>query len=354
MAAADMYVTAAGAGDKSGSSWANAMDLAAWLNDLTNNAEAGDRYFLMGGQTYTLTGNHDSTAKNGTRAEYIEIIGVASGTAAEPPTFADWASGADRPLIAAGANDYILGEYHLNVNISCTFSAGDGLYANDYSVFTNCKSVNTAGSNAIRANGYGCLLINCEASSPNGNAFRVGNGTRGFCAALGCYAYDSSVGFTDLGSGDLFAFCVADTCTTGIWATYRARILNSTIYGSTTAGISSSAARYDLWILNNIIDSCLVGIALGSAGDSQILDYNDYHNNGTDVTNATKGPNATAVDPGFVDAANGNFFPKNWAILLGFPGIFPGGLSNGAGLIRGAVQPRRAQMPGPFVGSAWR
>ena len=69
MAAADMYVTNTGAGDKSGSSWANAMSLTEFATDVVSNCEAGDRYFIMGGQTYTFTANINS-ARDGSAAWY--------------------------------------------------------------------------------------------------------------------------------------------------------------------------------------------------------------------------------------------------------------------------------------------
>ena len=74
MAAATMYVTVAGAGDKSGSTWGNAMGLGEWETDVEATAEAGDIYYLEAG-TYTLT-NAFSTALDGTDVAPIKIIGV--------------------------------------------------------------------------------------------------------------------------------------------------------------------------------------------------------------------------------------------------------------------------------------
>jgi len=45
-AADDYYVTTTGAGDKSGTEWAKAFDLAAFETDVEANAESGDRYFF--------------------------------------------------------------------------------------------------------------------------------------------------------------------------------------------------------------------------------------------------------------------------------------------------------------------
>ena len=51
MPAADMMVTNAGGGDKSGSTWANAMAFSDFETDLEGFAEAGDRYFIRGNVT---------------------------------------------------------------------------------------------------------------------------------------------------------------------------------------------------------------------------------------------------------------------------------------------------------------
>ena len=91
MAAATMYATVAGAGDKSGDTWAKAMDLAAWQADALNNSESGDIYYVAGG-TYALAGGFDCNARIATAAAPISIIGVKSGTTNEPPVIGDWAT----------------------------------------------------------------------------------------------------------------------------------------------------------------------------------------------------------------------------------------------------------------------
>ena len=90
-AATDMYVTTTGAGAKTGGTWADAFDLAAFEIDAEANAEAGDRYFFEAG-TYTLTQNIAWNLQAGTGPLPIEVIGVKSGTTAEPSTTSDWRS----------------------------------------------------------------------------------------------------------------------------------------------------------------------------------------------------------------------------------------------------------------------
>ena len=105
MAATDYYVTTTGAGDNSGTTWANAFSHANFITDLTSYQEAGDRYFIKEGDYSTLTGNETANAV-GTAIAPCEIIGVVSATSAEPPTPSDWAAGDNRPLFPCGAYYY--------------------------------------------------------------------------------------------------------------------------------------------------------------------------------------------------------------------------------------------------------
>ena len=110
MAAEEMYVTVAGAGDNSGDSWANAMALSDFETDLEGSAEAGDIYYVKEG-TYTLTSDLDWSSQDGSYTNPIIIIGVKTETTHEPPEFSDWASGDDRPLIAQGGYALTTGDY---------------------------------------------------------------------------------------------------------------------------------------------------------------------------------------------------------------------------------------------------
>ena len=150
MAAATMYVTAAGAGGTDGTDWANAMNLAAWSSDAISSAEAGDIYYVQGGQTYTLAANWIA-ANDGLVTSPITIIGVNSGTSAEPPTFSDWAiDDASRPIIAAGASDFIFDNYWKFKNLSVTTTDSNGFRGDVGPQFENCKSVLVEGVNKLR------------------------------------------------------------------------------------------------------------------------------------------------------------------------------------------------------------
>lgn len=56
-----------------------------------------------------------------------------------------------------------------------------------------------------------------------------------------------------------------------------------------------------------IIDGCTTGISADAALTSHVLDYNNFDDNTADVSNVTKGANATAYDPEFGNAGAGDF-----------------------------------------------
>jgi hypothetical protein len=77
-----------------------------------------------------------------------------------------------------------------------------------------------------------------------------------------------------------------------------------------------------------------------TATPSNDYDYNFYYGNSLTTSLVTEGPNSDETqtqNPGFVDAANGNFQIGSALRAKGYPGVFPGGLTTGY-LAPGAVQ----------------
>lgn len=308
MAAENYAVTVNGAGDKSGRNggemdWANAMGLAEWQTDVEDNNEPGDVYYVEEG-TYTLTGNWD-TARSGTGAAIISIIGVKAGTSNEPPIASDHADGANRPLIAAAANTFILEDYYLFRNIRVTTTEALGFAVNQYCIFSNCSSINsseTAHRVAYDTDNY-CTFIACEGVSTAGRAFK----TDGSSCLFACYAHDSDIGFLAGGNFAAVINSIFDTCTTaGIAFDTRTvgRMFNNIIYDC-GIGIRITTG-YSCIGFNNILDENTTGAAATTQYISNYFDYNCWDND-TDVSNVIKGNNKSDGDPGMADPANADF-----------------------------------------------
>ncbi len=303
MAAATMYVTPAGAGDKSGSTWANAMGTGEWETDLLAGAEAGDIYYVLSG-TYTLTQAMDFSARVGTTANPIQIIGV--DNEASPVTTADWAYSTDRPLIAAAANAFRAGNYTNFKNFRMTTTDANGFHMNRGHHY-NLASLNESTTDDRYAFNLGSEAsgIGFDAESQDAN-----NG-RGIAASTGVlimasYIHDcAGIGVAVMNAGVRVINSVVDTCGVGISCGTREYLsaINSTIYNCTT-GISGNTASGTF--LNNIIDACTTGASWTTENAFSIWDYNCWDNTG-DVTNVTKGPHAVTGDPGLNDPANGDF-----------------------------------------------
>lgn len=307
MAAADMYVTAAGAGDNSGDSWANAMTIAEFETDFEGSAEAGDRYFFMGGQTYTLT-QDIITALDGTAALPIQLIGVASGTTNEPPVASDWASGADRPTLACGAWTFTWDDYTHMHNFIATGTDLSILWGDTNAMLDNVIATNSSGTGNRYAFVNGAIygkVINSELVCTNGYGALIN-----FADVSFSYIHDCVNGLVIGSNSCSITFTIIDTCSTsGVnLASYDSVLMiNDTIYACGT-GITATDSNSNM-IINCIINDCTTGA--NWTGGTNILnnywDYNNWEGNTSDTSNVTKGNNATANDPQFDNAAGGDF-----------------------------------------------
>ena len=339
MAAESYAVTVAGAGTKAGTAggvadWDNAMDMAAWLADMINNAEPGDIYYIEDG-TYTLTGAFQ-TVLNGSAALPVKLIGVKTGTTNEPPVLSDWSlADADRPVIATGANGWRFNDYYQFYNMSKT---GTTEWRSDiYPLWQNCKTLNSNGgaSNGIYNQQGSGHVDDCNIQSTNGTAILI---VGGLVSIIDTYIHDSSVKGIDLGGvpGLFVLHTTIDNCGIGIDIdTQSCTLISNTIYGCTT-GINDSGNFVGMFIKNNSITSCTTGASWTSNVLNNFWDYNNWHGNTADTVNVTKGLNATANAPEYTAAGSdfsisgsGNMHGTGFGIRVGV-GATPSLISQGA------------------------
>jgi len=133
-------------GDKSGDSWINSMDEAAYEIHKEGALVAGDYHWIKDA-TYTLDSDIDSSLRDGTAVSPVLEIGVKAGTTNEPPVYSDWSrDAADRPAFDCVTFQIKTGDYYKVQNIefegdnSTVLSVGFGCivenckFDNDYSV----------------------------------------------------------------------------------------------------------------------------------------------------------------------------------------------------------------------------
>jgi hypothetical protein len=305
-----------------------------------NANEPGHITYIKNDGTYTLTGGI-ATTKDGTPQNFIGIRGYNTTRGDEP-------TGDNRPLIACGANAYAFDNYWELRHIRTTTTEAVGLRVDTEGRLIGVKVFNSSGTSNRYAFNTGASLttyFDCEGISTNGIAFEANNSS-----FFACYAHDSVEGFeTGTSAVNRFRDCIADTCTKG-WDTGfssdHGEIDNCTVYNCTTGVYSTSNAAAKWTILNTIFKDNTTAIDWsGGAAGSMYVDFCNFHGNTTDVVDVPKGNNCFALDPGFTDAANGDFSVGSNMKAVGFPGVFPGGLSEGF-VDLGAIQ--REESGGEF------
>lgn len=240
---------------------------------------------------------------------------AAAGTAPLPITIrgyktshSDVCNQTDRPIIALTSTNVftLTGAYWNGKNLIFTCAGTNGITQSTTGLMINCKSTNTgSGARAYRGGNF----INCEAIAATGIGFNCTSAG----VMSGCYAHDSTTGFSLIASTNMVG-CVADTCTTGIlFGAAGGGIINSTIYGCTTGVNFADYGNNRL--MNSIISTCTTGVSNTSVNQlSNYINYNVYNGNSADTSNATKGLQDITADPLLTDPANGDF-----TLLTGSP-----------------------------------
>lgn len=227
-------------------------------------------------------------------------------------------------------------EYWKFENIKCTNTHGSknkaAFHVQILSImmWKNCilgDSSNRLYGGIHRSAGVGTMmLINCDINNctsygilPDGAILN----------AVGCRFLSNSIGIAHPGINSNIEECLiynnvgAGITDLGYYA-YGCRIKNCTINGNGGDGIASSGGLKAYSIINNnITNNAGYGInaAVGQDAISALVDFNNFYNNTSGpYLNISAGLNDKALDPQYVDAANGNFTIQNTALIgTGFP-----------------------------------
>lgn len=269
----------------------------AFLEALTD----GSTFHIKNG---TYTPGAINLANDGTSLLPITIEGFDS-TPGDAPT------DNDRPLINSAANLLLLANYWHTKHLRTQTTSAYGLYFDTHGYAENCKcdgSGSASGNYALYFNGNG-LAVSCEAfaNRSSGNAIRAGDSR-----FLFCYMHDSAWGFEPLagaaGANNVFLFCTIENNSSG--GLYLAAGIDCAAYHCTIDGNGIGilgTTGLNFTGMNNQITHNTTGAQWTNNYLSNFWDDNNWHGNGTDVTNVTKGPNATADDPNYANAAGGDF-----------------------------------------------
>lgn len=280
----------------------------------------GGRTVYMKAGTAVLTENIDIST-HGSLTKHSVIIGYKD-------TRGDNPGGADMPLISCGAYTFHFPRYWNYHNIRVTGTAAMVMDIDYESIIDNCSFINTSGT----ANRYAVYLQSTTlqsshikrsyAESTNG----IGIGMEMDTKVSRCVVKDCGVTGIDqtAASGTSIMNSIITNCDTGIKVSsrYCTAIEGCTIYNCATHGLNLSNTR-TLSVRNNIIDSCGVGIYSSNSTpkNTSLVDFNNFKNNTTDRVNFDVGPNDTALDPAFKDAANDDFrVGSDMNTVITFPG----------------------------------
>ncbi len=246
--------------------------------------------------------NSQTLADDGTVAAPISVIGVTSLTALTP------AAGTDRPLLdfsAIANNEFEVNNYW---RLCClrvlTDSAQTAIRVDTGGIVYNCEAENIGAGYAIQNGGLDGLIIECDAKSATGIAAVI---LGQYGSLIDCRLHDSAVGLigSGLGIGNVLGN-IFDACGMGVKLSTKDRwmIRGNTFYNG-TIGVTGGSAQWCRFI-GNIFHSLTTAASwtLG-AEPSNYWDWNVWWNNGTDVMNVTKGPNAINADPQFSDPTLG-------------------------------------------------
>lgn len=285
-----------------------AAKLGGGLADLTVDAfleqlVAGHKVYIETG-TYTQNAADVNMAKDGLVNLPITFEGYKA-------THGDAPTGNDRPQFDMGAFKLIFDNYisFLHLRFTSSASAAWTLAVDSPIILDNLEVINTNGTSghALQTAQY-AEVTNCYLKALKGRGLNLGYGGSvigSYIQALGAvYITYNNISITNSifhGTGAAGGQGIIGHAT---------RVGSVIVKGSTfynfVKGIEGLTGHSSV-IKGNIFHTCTTGIDWQTDTGRVYLDYNNFFNCGTDVTNVTKGSNATAIDPEFTDAPNGDF-----------------------------------------------
>jgi len=262
----------------------------------------GNTAYVANDGTHTLVA--DVAISNfGSQGAAMTVIGYNSTRGDEPTS-------TDRPLVAAAANQLEFGSFYRVRNLRATTTHTSGMDFGDTCVLSNCNVQNTSGSanrDCVEVGSSG-RIIGCELHGSVGTNLARGADLRATDGrVIYSFFHDLNIGCQAGGDNHVVANSVFRETNTGLVLNAggdECDTFGNTFYdGNAACNVGTEA---DNLFVGNIVHTQLSFGLSGGVG-YHILDYNVWHNNGTDVINSEKGPNAITADPLLTDPANDDY-----------------------------------------------
>lgn len=304
---ADIYISVAGAGAKTGVDWANAYDASSFQVAL-DALGLGDTLHVEEG-TYTLTVTLDVDVTDGSWNQYINIIGYNSAHVNDGTQFVLDGNSAVVACLKITSINYWHVENCKIINgtsygveyagggslrwrfVNCEFS-GNGVhgvlssYRDDNTNYIRCKFNNN--SNNGYYYGEGIRFINCEI---------IGNGNDGLNKLMNQALVLGSI--------------IHNNTIDGVVVTYNTYVYFSVIDDNGGKGIKCD--QYNVGVLyNRITNNTSEGIAASASGNGAYEDWNGFYGNLSEVSDGSgkiyRGGNSiTLTSDGYTNQATDDF-----------------------------------------------